>query len=92
MSIGGAVGGLAGIVFFILSPEPGSITLTPGLALAAGAAAIVLHAANVLLMFGMVTLLKGMAFWAMWKEAWIIDAIQEGALISLGLAGAVVVN
>ena len=83
-------GGLAGLVFFMLRPDAGAFTLTPGLALAAGAAGLALHSSNLMLLFGMITIIKGSAFWQAWKDAWTLDAIQEGALISLGLVGALV--
>ena len=76
-------GGLAGLVFFMLRPDAGAFTLTPGLALAAAAAGLALHFSNLMLLFGMITIIKGSAFWQAWKDAWTLDAIQEGALISL---------
>ena len=83
-------GGLAGIVFFMLRGDAGAFTLTPGLALAAGAAGLALHFSNLMLLFGMITIIKGKEFWQTWKDAWTLDAVQEGALISLGLVGALI--
>ena len=40
-----------------------------------------------MLLFGMITIIKGNEFWQTWKDAWTLDAIQEGALIALGLFG-----
>ncbi len=83
---------LAGIVFSLLTPGSESLALTPSLALAALAAGLTLHVTNLFLLMGMVTLLKGVAYWKAWKDAWKVDAVQEGALIALGLIGALVTS
>ena len=85
-------GGIAAIVFFMLRPEASGLSLTPGLVFAAAVAGMVLHLGNLSLLLGMITLIKGKAFWGMWRRAWSIDAIQEGALIALGLVAALVMD
>ena len=85
-------GGLAAIAFHTMRPEATGLFLTPGLALAAGVAGVALHATNLLLLFGMITLIKGGAFWRTWKDAWTLDAVQEAALLALGLVGALVMS
>jgi signal transduction histidine kinase len=83
-------GGVAGIVFYMLRPDAIGLALTPGLALAAAAAGLVLHVTNLSILFGIMTMVKGLAFWQTWRSAWALDAVQEAALIALGLAGALV--
>lgn len=79
----------AGVVFFSLMPSDGELALTGGYMLAAGAAGITLHATNVLLVVGMVTLRKGLAFWRSWSEAYVFEVVQESGLVTLGLIAAV---
>jgi signal transduction histidine kinase len=86
------MGVLAGIVFWSLRPEVASGLFTPGLALAAAAAGLVIHAANLSILFGMITLVKGRGFWQRWREAWVFEAVLEGSLLTLGLIGAQLVT
>ncbi len=91
MGVNSLAAGLAGIVFMSLSPQ-GAFSLTQGHMLAAGAAGLTLYSANLLLVGGMLTLRKGMEYWAQWKDTFAFEAIQEGGLLSVGLMGALLVT
>lgn len=80
--------GLGGIVFFSMRPEGAVLAVTQGHMIAAGLAGLVLHAANILPVVGMVTLRKGARFWLFWADAYVLEAVVEGMLISLGLIAA----
>jgi signal transduction histidine kinase len=87
-SVSAVIAGLAGIVFWSLSPDTADQLFTPGGVVAAVSAGLVLHIANLLLVAAMVTIRKGLAFWRRWKETWAFDSIQEGGLLILALIGA----
>ena len=67
MGVNSLAAGLAGIVLMSLSPQ-GTLSLTQGHMLAAGAAGLTPYSANLLLVGGMLTLRKGMDYWAQWKD------------------------
>lgn len=83
-------GGLGGIVFFALRPEGTSLALTQGHMVAAGLAGLVLHLHNILPVVGMVTLRKGRRFWLFWADSYVLEAVVEGMLLSLGLVAALI--
>jgi hypothetical protein len=83
-------GGLGGIVFFALRPEGASLALTQGHMVAAGLAGLVLHLHNILPVVGMVTLRKGKRFWLFWADSYVLEAVVEGMLLSLGLVAALI--
>jgi hypothetical protein len=53
---------MIGPAFFILGPDGPGVVLSPHMAFAAFAAALVLHATNMGLMLGLVTMLKRRGF------------------------------
>jgi len=81
----------AGIVFYGLMPENGIVGLSAVPVMAAIVSGVVLHVVNVVLVTGMVTLRKGMAFWKPWDRAYAVEAIQEGGMLALGLTAAILV-
>ena len=91
MGVNSLATGLAGIVFMALSPQS-AFSLTQGHMLAAGAAGLTLYSANLLLVGGMLTLRKGMGYWAQWKNTFAFEAVQEGGLLSVGLMGALLAS
>ncbi len=88
VSMAATAGGLGGIVFFSLRPEGASLALTQGHMIAAGLAGLVLHLHNILPVVGMVTLRKGKRFWLFWADSYVLEAVVEGVLLSLGLFAA----
>ena len=84
----GLAGGLGGIVYFSLSPDASQLSLTQGHILAAVVAGLVLHMHNILPLMAMITIRKGRNFWLYWAESYIIEAVVEGMLLSLGLIAA----
>lgn len=84
--------GLSGAVFHAW--QPGGVNVSPAAAatvLAVGTAGLTLHAANLILVAGMVTIRKGFAFWSsQWTQTWTVDVVQEGGALVLGYVGAVV--
>jgi signal transduction histidine kinase len=83
--------GLSGAVFHAW--QPGGISVSPAAAatvLAVGMAGLALHAANLILVAGMVTIRKGFAFWSsQWAQTWTMDVVQEGGTLVLGYVGAI---
>jgi len=84
-----AAGG--GMVFFALGPDGMGITLSATSVLAAVAAGATVHATNVLAVSAMVTIRKGHVFWKIWGRPYAIEALQEGAMLALGLLAAVLI-
>ena len=87
----GLAGGLGGIVFFSLRPEIGGLALTQEHMIAAAMAGLVMHIHNILPVVGMITIRKGRGFWLFWAESYMIEAVVEGMLLSLGLIAALLV-
>ena len=85
-------GGLGGIVYFSLRPEIGGLALTQEHMIAAALAGLVLHVHNILPVMGMITIRKGKGFWLFWAESYLIKAVVEGMLLSLGLIAALLVT
>ncbi len=85
-------GGLGGIVFFSLRPEIGGLALTQEHMIAAAMAGLVMHVHNILPVVGMITIRKGRGFWLFWAESYMIEAVVEGMLLSLGLIAALLVT
>lgn len=85
-------GGLGGIIFFSLKPEIGVLALTQEHMIAAAMAGLVMHIHNILPVVGMITIRKGRGFWLFWAESYMIEAVVEGMLLSLGLIAALLVT
>ncbi len=89
------VAGLAavagGMVFFAIRPDGALISLTAGAVGAGIAAGAVLHATNVVAVSAMVTLRKGHGFWKIWGQPYALEAVQEGAMLALGLLAAILI-
>ncbi len=91
VGINGVATGLAGIVFFILTPGDTEFVVSGAHMLAAGAAGLTLYATNLALVVSMLTIRKGLAFWEQWKQAFAFEAVQEGGFLSVGLITAILV-
>jgi len=89
------VAGLAavagGMVFFTIRPDGALIALTGSAIVAGIVAGAALHATNILAVSAMVTVRKGSGFWKIWAQPYALEAIQEGAMLALGLLAAVLI-
>jgi signal transduction histidine kinase len=81
--------GLSGMVFQSLGGSADGVLLSAEVLGAAVLAGIVLHATNMVTMVGMVSIRKGSSFLGIWKRAWIMDNVQEAAILPLGFLAAV---
>ncbi|MFN3973815.1 MAG: sensor histidine kinase [Dehalococcoidia bacterium] len=80
--------GLGALTFRSLTPSGTPNLLRPtamGIAFLAGG---LLYGANLLLMWGMVSLRKGPSFWMTWRKTWVLDSLQEVGSLVLGFLGA----
>jgi len=75
---------LSGMVFQSLGGSKDGALLSAGVLGASVLAGMALHAVNVAAMIGMLSIQKGAAFWSMWRRAWILDNVQEAAILPLG--------
>ena len=82
----------AGMVLFALSPQGPSVALTMGAMIPAVGAGIALFATNLVLVDSMVTLRKGLGFWKDWKNTFVLETLQEGGLLPVGLLGALLLT
>ena len=82
----------AGMVLFGLSPQGPSVALTMGAMIPAVGAGIALFATNLVLVDSMVTLRKGLGFWKDWKNTFVLETLQEGGLLPVGLLGALLLT
>ncbi len=89
VTVNAAAAVLAGVVLFTLKPQAEALQFTGSHMLAAGASGLALHATNLLLVIGLVTLRKGLSFWKSWTQTYTFEAVQEGGLLTLGLIAAV---
>ena len=88
VSVSVVVAGLGGMVFWSLQPGVSDMIFTPGVALAAGMSGAVMLVADLSLLFGMITLIKGRGFWRRWKETWSFEAVLDASLLVIGYIGA----
>ena len=91
VGVAGMAAAAGGIVFLSLTPEGSVISLTANSVSAGVAAGAVLHAVNVLGISAMVTVRKGHGFWKIWAQPYALEAVQEGAMLALGLLAAVLI-
>lgn len=91
LGVAGLSAAAGGMVFFALRPDGAAISLTAGSVSAAIAAGAALHVSNVFLVSAMVTIRKGAGFWKIWGQAYALEAVQEGAMLALGLLAAVLI-
>lgn len=84
----GLVAVLAGLVFWGLTSGTGTGFSTAPAIIYAVTAAFVLYVANLVILFGMITLVKGSGFWERWREAWSFEAILDISLLIFGLFAA----
>ncbi|MFH1141665.1 MAG: ATP-binding protein [Chloroflexota bacterium] len=84
--------GLSSVLFHSLAPTDDAPLLGAQVFGSAALSGLALHAANLGAMAGMVSLRKGLSFWAVWKRTWVMDSVQEGGSLALGYLGAVLVQ
>ena len=88
-----AVTVLGGIVFRSLTVASVEfIQLQFRVIMAALAAGVSLHVANLSLVAGVVTIRKGRAFWSTWKTTWDMDVVQEAGILTIGFLAALLAN
>ena len=68
------------------------MALTMGAMIPAVGAGIALFATNLVLVDSMVTLRKGLGFWKDWKNTFVLETLQEGGLLPVGLLGALLLT
>ena len=88
LSVSSTVAAAGGIVFWSFQGGPGATLFTPETVVAAVAAGLVVHVADISLLFGMITLVKGHNFLQRWREVWLFESVLASSLLILGLIGA----
>jgi signal transduction histidine kinase len=91
ISLTAMASGLAGVTFWLVRPEiidPASPAFGMSTVLPAAVAGIVLNATGLALLMGMITIIKGRAFWQIWKSNWAFQAVLDANLLMVGLVGA----
>lgn len=78
---------VAGIAFWFVRPEVAPL-FSLGFMAAAVFAGLLLHVVNHSLTLGMITIVKGRAFWSTWRDAWAFEAILDSGLLIVGLIAA----
>ena len=77
VAVNGTAAGLAGMLFFVLRPDGDMTLLALPTFFGAILAGLILGVTHLLLLFGMITIIKGREFWAQWRQTWAFEVVLD---------------